>query len=118
MSTVGVVAGERRRWEGLNPELLALIFSVLDVSHCLKITSKGLGAFGNQCKSLLHLKRNKNLSTPADDSEAEAKPLLTPCRIFSISSSILVDLVIRVFQKSSQNARHLLTLTFSSPVER
>lgn len=32
--------------------------SVLDISNCLKITSKGLESFGNQCKSLTHLKRN------------------------------------------------------------
>lgn len=30
----------------------------LDVSHCLKISSKGLEAFGKHCKSLIHLKRN------------------------------------------------------------
>ncbi|XP_076896129.1 F-box protein FBW2-like [Bidens hawaiensis] len=47
---------------------------VLDVSHCLKITSKGLASFGHQCKSLVHLKRNMPpLDTgllAADDSEA------------------------------------------------
>ncbi|KAJ0580265.1 hypothetical protein HanRHA438_Chr04g0164931 [Helianthus annuus] len=31
---------------------------VLDVSHYLKITSKGLATFGNRCESLLQLKRN------------------------------------------------------------
>lgn len=31
----------------------------LDVSYCLKISSKGLEAFGKHCKSLIHLKRNK-----------------------------------------------------------
>ncbi|MFS7936799.1 hypothetical protein Hanom_Chr05g00420021 [Helianthus anomalus] len=31
---------------------------VLDVSHYLKITRKGLAAFGNDCESLLQLKRN------------------------------------------------------------
>ncbi|KAJ0752080.1 putative leucine-rich repeat domain superfamily [Helianthus annuus] len=32
--------------------------TVLDVSHCINITSEGLKTFGYQCKSLLHLKRN------------------------------------------------------------
>lgn len=32
--------------------------TVLDISYCLQITSKGLEAFGKQCKSLVHLKRN------------------------------------------------------------
>ncbi|KAI3764228.1 hypothetical protein L2E82_14233 [Cichorium intybus] len=31
---------------------------VLDISDCLNITAKGLEAFGNQCKSLVSLKRN------------------------------------------------------------
>ncbi|MFS7909005.1 hypothetical protein Hanom_Chr09g00816861 [Helianthus anomalus] len=31
---------------------------VLDVSHYLKITSKGLATFGNGCESLLQLKRS------------------------------------------------------------
>ncbi|KAK9068868.1 hypothetical protein SSX86_012984 [Deinandra increscens subsp. villosa] len=48
----------------------------LDISHCLKITSKGLAEFGNRCKSLIHLKRNMPplaacLYGPADDSEAK-----------------------------------------------
>lgn len=30
----------------------------LDISYCSKITYKGLEAFGKQCKSLVHLKRN------------------------------------------------------------
>ncbi|KAK1401097.1 F-box protein FBW2 [Heracleum sosnowskyi] len=30
----------------------------LDVSHCLKLSSNGLEAFGKHCKSLIHLKRN------------------------------------------------------------
>ncbi|KAI3742892.1 hypothetical protein L1987_60590 [Smallanthus sonchifolius] len=48
--------------------------TVLDVSHCLKITSKGIAAFGNQCKFLIHLKRNMSLldaHSPTDDSEAK-----------------------------------------------
>ncbi|CAL5330664.1 unnamed protein product [Camellia sinensis] len=32
--------------------------TVLDISHCLKITCKGLTYFGKNCKSLIHLKRN------------------------------------------------------------
>ncbi|KAJ0735232.1 putative leucine-rich repeat domain superfamily, F-box-like domain superfamily [Helianthus annuus] len=54
--------------------------TILDVSHCHKITSKGLEAFGNQCKALLNLKRNKYLDVAAclrnkiiiENSEAEA----------------------------------------------
>ncbi|KAL3380632.1 hypothetical protein AABB24_001006 [Solanum stoloniferum] len=33
----------------------------LDISYCLKITEKGLKAFGTQCKSLTHLRRNMPL---------------------------------------------------------
>nr|KAJ0225797.1 hypothetical protein LSAT_V11C100039240 [Lactuca sativa] len=48
---------------------------VLDISYCRKFTAKSLVAFGNQCTSLIHLKRN-NYPTkefPAmDDSEAKA----------------------------------------------
>lgn len=33
----------------------------LDISYCLKITEKGLKAFGKQCKSLTHLRRNMPL---------------------------------------------------------
>lgn len=55
---------------------------VLDISDCSKITVKGLEAFGNQCKSLVCLKRNMstqricaNLTAkiphPIDDSEAK-----------------------------------------------
>lgn len=32
--------------------------TVLDISYCLKITSKGLEAFGKNCKALIHLRRN------------------------------------------------------------
>ncbi|KAL6959033.1 hypothetical protein U1Q18_015474 [Sarracenia purpurea var. burkii] len=32
--------------------------TVLDISYCLRISCKGLEAFGKQCKSLIHLKRN------------------------------------------------------------
>ncbi|CAK9170541.1 unnamed protein product [Ilex paraguariensis] len=32
--------------------------TVLDISYCLEVTFKGLEAFGKQCKSLIHLKRN------------------------------------------------------------
>ncbi|CAI9269544.1 unnamed protein product [Lactuca saligna] len=48
---------------------------ILDISNCLKITSKGIATFGNQCKSLIHLKRNMlpiEDSKPMDDSEAKA----------------------------------------------
>ncbi|XP_076899201.1 F-box protein FBW2-like [Bidens hawaiensis] len=48
---------------------------VLDVSYCVKITSKGLEAFGHQCKSLLRLKRNMQACDAylsADESEAKA----------------------------------------------
>ncbi|GFS32212.1 hypothetical protein Acr_00g0021400 [Actinidia rufa] len=38
-------------------ELLGNI-TVLDISYCLKITFKGVEAFGKHCKSLTHLKRN------------------------------------------------------------
>ncbi|CAI9269541.1 unnamed protein product [Lactuca saligna] len=48
---------------------------VLDISYCRKFTAKSLVAFGNQCTSLIHLKRD-NYPTkefPAmDDSEAKA----------------------------------------------
>lgn len=55
--------------------------SVLDISYCLKITSKGLESFGKQCKSLTHLKRNMpppewerpapgSASSRVDDTEA------------------------------------------------
>ncbi|KAI7727214.1 hypothetical protein M8C21_022509 [Ambrosia artemisiifolia] len=49
--------------------------TVLDISHCVKITSKGLATFGHQCKSLLHLKRNMPAfedQLPVDDSETKA----------------------------------------------
>ncbi|KAJ9558290.1 hypothetical protein OSB04_012904 [Centaurea solstitialis] len=45
----------------------------LDISCCFEITSKGLEAFGNNCKSLVFLKRNRNYSFGVgsiDDSEA------------------------------------------------
>ena len=32
--------------------------TVLDISYCLKITCKGLEAFGKNCKALVHLRRN------------------------------------------------------------
>ncbi|WCJ43642.1 RNI-like superfamily protein [Euphorbia peplus] len=38
--------------------------SELDISYCLKITSKGIEEFGNKCKHLIHLTRN--LPPPAD----------------------------------------------------
>ncbi|MFS7989528.1 putative leucine-rich repeat domain superfamily [Helianthus anomalus] len=48
--------------------------TLLDISHCLKITGTGLEAFGNNSPSLLHLKRNMPPLDagllPADDSEA------------------------------------------------
>lgn len=47
--------------------------ALLDISHCLKITAKGIATFGSQCKSLIHLKRNMppvlEDSSPIDDSE-------------------------------------------------
>ncbi|KAK1426631.1 hypothetical protein QVD17_15308 [Tagetes erecta] len=49
--------------------------TLLDLSHCFKITSKGLAAFGNQCKSLIHFKRNMpplDTCMPTDDSEPKA----------------------------------------------
>ncbi|CAN4080625.1 unnamed protein product [Withania somnifera] len=33
----------------------------LDISYCLKLTEKGLKAFGKHCKSLTHLRRNRPL---------------------------------------------------------
>ncbi|KVH97380.1 F-box protein FBW2-like [Cynara cardunculus var. scolymus] len=48
---------------------------VLDISDCSKITVKGLEAFGNQCKSLVCLKRNmstqRTCANLIDDSEAK-----------------------------------------------
>nr|DAD44257.1 TPA_asm: hypothetical protein HUJ06_002487 [Nelumbo nucifera] len=38
-------------------ESLAMV-TVLDISYCLKISSKGLEALGKHCKALTHLKRN------------------------------------------------------------
>lgn len=38
------------------PSLTAL--TELDISYCLKITHKGIEAFGKHCKSLVHLRRN------------------------------------------------------------
>ncbi|KAL3537592.1 hypothetical protein ACH5RR_000958 [Cinchona calisaya] len=35
-----------------------MILTELDISNCLKITSRGLETFGKNCKSLTHLKRN------------------------------------------------------------
>ncbi|XP_076899199.1 F-box protein FBW2-like [Bidens hawaiensis] len=49
--------------------------TVLDISHCVKITSKGIAAFSQQCKSLIQLKRNLpafDVELPVDDSEAKA----------------------------------------------
>ncbi|XP_058097180.1 F-box protein FBW2-like [Magnolia sinica] len=34
------------------------MLTVLDISYCVKITSKGLEALGKHCKSLIHLRRN------------------------------------------------------------
>nr|XP_043612324.1 F-box protein FBW2-like [Erigeron canadensis] len=56
--------------------------TMLDVSYCFKITAKGLAAFGNQCKSLVHLKRNMpplDASSPVNDSEAKAIADTMPC---------------------------------------
>ncbi|KVI05226.1 F-box protein FBW2-like [Cynara cardunculus var. scolymus] len=49
---------------------------LLDISHCYKITHKGIAAFGNHCKSLIHLKRRMpplldEDCSPIDDSEAK-----------------------------------------------
>nr|XP_043630925.1 F-box protein FBW2-like [Erigeron canadensis] len=47
--------------------------TLLDISYCYNITSKGIAAFGNQCHSLVHLKRNMppiEDNLPFDDSEA------------------------------------------------
>ncbi|KAK1426630.1 hypothetical protein QVD17_15307 [Tagetes erecta] len=47
----------------------------LDLSHCIYITSKGLAAFGNKCKSLIHFKRNMHpvdADSPTNDSEPKA----------------------------------------------
>ncbi|KAF6170879.1 hypothetical protein GIB67_018961 [Kingdonia uniflora] len=47
----------------------------LDISSCLQITCKGIAVFGNNCKSLVHLKRNippPQSSEPSDDGEAIA----------------------------------------------
>ncbi|CAI9275011.1 unnamed protein product [Lactuca saligna] len=46
---------------------------VLNINYCSKISAKGLAAFGNQCKSLLHLKRNlpPQRYWPVDNSEAK-----------------------------------------------
>ncbi|XP_050203623.1 F-box protein FBW2-like [Mercurialis annua] len=35
-----------------------LHLTVLDITYCLKITSKGIEALGKNCKSLIHLRRN------------------------------------------------------------
>ncbi|XP_065848178.1 F-box protein FBW2-like [Euphorbia lathyris] len=46
--------------------------SVLDISHCLDITSKGIGEFGNNCKGLTELRRNLRsvMLNEIDNSEA------------------------------------------------
>ena len=56
--------------------------TVLDISYCLKITCKGIAAFGKNCKALIHLRRNMPvpevlptynmtvMNTKPDDSEA------------------------------------------------
>ncbi|CAI9102901.1 OLC1v1001270C1 [Oldenlandia corymbosa var. corymbosa] len=46
----------------------------LDISYCFMITFKGLEAFGKQCKSLTHLKRNM---PPLESCEADDKEALT-----------------------------------------
>ncbi|GKA07489.1 F-box protein FBW2-like protein [Tanacetum coccineum] len=49
--------------------------TTLDISNCLKITRKGIAAFGNQCKSLVNLRRNMpplEACSPIDDSETKA----------------------------------------------
>ncbi|XP_065859354.1 F-box protein FBW2-like [Euphorbia lathyris] len=56
--------------------------SVLDISYCLKITSKGIAEFGNNCKGLVELRRNMppplevksfgEIDFKADDCEAIA----------------------------------------------
>ncbi|PWA91886.1 F-BOX WITH WD-40 2 [Artemisia annua] len=60
--------------------------TTLDISYCFKITRKGIEAFGNQCKSLVKLRRNMPppfdaYCPPIDDSEtkaiAETMPNLT-----------------------------------------
>ncbi|KAI3781857.1 hypothetical protein L2E82_11884 [Cichorium intybus] len=49
--------------------------NVLDINFCYNITAKGIAAFGNQCKSLVHLKRNvppaHERCCRIDDSEAK-----------------------------------------------
>ncbi|WCJ43644.1 hypothetical protein M5689_024372 [Euphorbia peplus] len=57
-----------------------LNLSVLDISYCLKITSKGIEEFGKKCKRLIHLTRNmpppeavnsiEEIDFKPDDSEA------------------------------------------------
>ncbi|PHT60241.1 hypothetical protein CQW23_02604 [Capsicum baccatum] len=51
----------------------------LDISYCLKITAKGLKAFGKQCKSLTHLRRNMpmwELPTTLEDSDVHDQEAL------------------------------------------
>ncbi|XP_065880300.1 F-box protein FBW2-like [Euphorbia lathyris] len=46
--------------------------SVLDISFCFNITSKGIGEFGNNCKALIDLRRNSRyaMAKKVDESEA------------------------------------------------
>lgn len=52
------------------------LLTTLDISYCYNITGKGIEAFGNNCKSLVKLRRNMlpfpHLQEPIDDSEAKA----------------------------------------------
>ncbi|PWA50250.1 F-BOX WITH WD-40 2 [Artemisia annua] len=49
--------------------------TTLDISNCLKITRKGIAAFGNQCKCLVNLRRYMQpleACSPIYDSETKA----------------------------------------------
>lgn len=46
---------------------------VLDISNCLKITSRGIEALGRHCESLVQLKRNMPPPEPLQGSNAAAK---------------------------------------------
>ncbi|KAJ9558285.1 hypothetical protein OSB04_012899 [Centaurea solstitialis] len=51
---------------------------VLDISHCYRITHKGIAAFGTHCRSLVDLKRNMwplMLEEEGDGDDSEAKAI-------------------------------------------
>ena len=57
---------------------------VLDISNCLKITSRGIEAIGRHCKSLVQLKRNM----PPSPHGSNAAPIVLEDEALAVSNTM------------------------------